>query len=196
MTTQLLALCGFAGAGKDAVADVLVNEYGYIAQAFADPLREMAAAINPILEDDGETQDGLIRYCAVVDALGYDEAKRRYPEMREFLQRLGTEAGRGVLGENVLVDAAFLHADNDLAHDDDVVFTDCRFLNEAEAVRERGGSIVLVIRPGVEATNGHVSERFAAELEDSGGYDYLLSNDGTLDDLYAKVETMLDALSS
>lgn len=182
-----VALVGYAGAGKDSVADVLCQEFGYARVAFADPLREMAAALNPWIATGGlpgRGDDGLVRYTDAISHFGYTEAKRRYSEVRTFLQRLGTEAGRKVLGSNVWVDAAVKRARLSAAP---VAFTDCRFPNEAAAVREMGGLVWRVDRPGVGPANDHASERFPAECAP----DAVVTNDGTLADLAARVRALL-----
>jgi hypothetical protein len=169
---RLVGLTGFAGAGKDEVAKFLVREHGFTRVAFADPLREMLYALNPVVL----AVDGPTRVQNIVDAIGWDSAKRAHPEIRQLLQRLGTEAGRKVLGEQVWTDLGLLRG---RCARGSVVFTDCRFENECQRVVDSGGEIWRVVRPGVAAANGHASE--------AGVPDALISrtidNSGTLTDL-------------
>ena len=151
----LVGLSGYAGSGKDAAAQVLL-EAGYERRAFADKLRAMAYELNPIIPIKGQ----MYRLGRLVDAYGWEHCKREYPEAREILQRLGTEAGRKVLGENVWVRATLndLGVDVLFATGPKVVVTDVRFPNEAAAIQRLGGKVYRVQRPGVTAINAHPSE--------------------------------------
>jgi hypothetical protein len=168
----LLGLAGFARSGKDAAAAALVAD-GWERRAFADPLKEMLYILNPLLPSGYRVQQ-------LVNAFGWDNAKVE-PEVRSLIQRLRTEAGRGVLGEDVWVRATMFA----YPRDRDVVLSDVCFENEAEAIRAAGGRVIRIVRPGVEAVNGHVSER---ALVDSGfDFDHVLVNDGTLEQLHSAI---------
>lgn len=161
---MLIGLHGFPGAGKDTVAEILA-EYGYQRIAFADKLREALEGLNPVVVIEGGRG---VRLRPLVRAHGWDTLKRRVPEVRELLQRLGTEAGRDIHGENVWANLAMAKVQSP---EDNYVFTDARFPNEFAAIRARGGVMVNVVRDGVGAVNDHVSERALP-------CDYMLRNDG------------------
>lgn len=158
---MIIGIMGARGAGKDTVADVLVEEFGYTKVAFADPLREIAAAIDPVVGVSGYAH--MIYYNDAVASLGYTEAKETYPELRRFLQRLGTEAGRQVLGEDFWVDQ-FLEKVSRLGTDK-IVATDCRFPNEVDTVRQMNGRIWTVVREGHDPNDEHASERYWREID-------------------------------
>lgn len=143
----LVGMVGYAQAGKDTFAGYL----GYQRLAFADVLKAVAYGADPIVHvENGEC----VRLRTVVDHLGWEVCKSEYPEVRRFLQLLGTEGGRDNLGPNVWVDAAFKDYNPRLP----TVFTDVRFPNEIEAIKARGGIIVRIDRVGHVPVNGHVSE--------------------------------------
>ena len=48
---MIIGLTGYARSGKDTVAKILVDNYGYKRIAFADKIRELLVEINPILEN-------------------------------------------------------------------------------------------------------------------------------------------------
>lgn len=179
---MLVGLMGYARSGKNTVANVLVRKYGFTEMAFADALREMALGINPIVDF---LPSGVYRYQNAISDYGYDEAKSQFPEVREFLQRLGTEGVRDVLGPDTWVDLVERrwHADGQ----PDLVITDVRFPNEYEMVRRNGGVLARVKRPEVQATNRHISES-ALDSHDS---DFVFWNDGTIADLENKVDVLL-----
>lgn len=191
---MIISLSGYAGSGKNAVADILIEQHGFKAYAWADTLRAAAAALNPIvaypspsLRSDVVPEP--VRYNDAIEALGYDTAKFTYPEVRQILQRLGTEVGRYILGENIWVDTTLTRINK--SGDSNVVITDTRFPNEVDAVKNYPfdeGFTARVNRPGVNALNDHPSE---TSLNDYS-FDYELNNNGTLEDLGLKVQEMLN----
>jgi hypothetical protein len=168
----IVGLAGYAGSGKNAAAEILVKA-GFRQVAFADPIRRIAETVNPVI---GVRLSRPVHYQDAVAKYGYDEAKRIYPLLRDFLQRLGTEGGRQVLGQNVWVDLTLAGVDDD----EDVVITDVRFANEALAILNRGGHVIRVTRPGVGPVNDHPSERAL-----DGMLLPEVGNDGSLEDLRA-----------
>ena len=165
---MIIGLAGYAGSGKDTVAKILVDDYGFQRRAFADKIRDMLYEINPMA--GGEPIQ--IR----VDADGWDKAKQ-HPEVRRLLQKLGV-AARNHLNSNVWVMPVL----NDLGTTHCVI-TDVRFENEAQAIISMGGELWRIERPGVGPVNNHISE---SELKDYT-FDKLIINDGTFDDLKDKV---------
>ena len=176
MVSEIIALSGFARSGKDETARVLVEKHGFIQVAFADKLREMIYALNPIVAGRGlfEDEDTLLQ--DVIDKYGWGGYKetRFGPEIRRLLQRLGTEAGRQTLWDTIWIDAAL----TGLPEDAKVVVSDARFFNEFDAVRDRGGVVWRIEREGVGPANGHASEM---EAIDYPHFDRVLFNNGTLE---------------
>lgn len=116
---------------------------------------------------------------------------------RELLQKLGTDALRDKLHPNVWVNALFADYASYSARGSDYeeeeskwIITDCRFPNEAKAVKERDGVVVRINRPGIAAINAHPSETSL----DSWGFDYVIDNDGDIEQLLAKVATLVDSV--
>ena len=180
-----LGMSGYARSGKDTVADILHTEYGFGRVALAAPLKDMMYTLNPYVPDE-RTYDW-IRYQDYVDDVGLHEAKNN-PEVRRLLQCFGTEVMRQQFGEDVWVNLAYSSKDPS----DHWVVTDCRYKNEANGIRDHGGFIVRVDRPGIEPPNLHPSE---VEILDYD-FDYHLDNSGTLEDLSTSVHTMMDELRS
>lgn len=185
MLPMIIGLSGYGRAGKDSVADVLVERHRFQRVAFADKLRECAEALNPIVdvEFDADESKVPVRYLDAKERHGYNAAKEIYPEFRGTLQRLGTEVGRNILGGNIWVDATM----NALDVERDYVITDCRFPNEAQAINRAGGLVVRVQRPGNGPANDHPSETALDDYQ----FDGVINNDGTLEDLATRVEDFL-----
>ena len=167
-----VGLTGRARTGKDTAAAALVA-VGWQRVGFADLLRDVAYAVDPTvsLGDDGHG-----RLSVVVDQIGWEQAKD-YDDVRRFLQRLGTEGVRNHLGTHVWVDAAMARATTP------TVFTDVRFPNEAQAIRDAGGIVVRLTRPTAGAVVGHSSE----QAMDTWPADATICNDGTPAELHAKM---------
>lgn len=196
---------GFVGlkqSGKDTAADYLAETYGYKKLAFADPMREMALRINPVVGiGGGDFVDEVPwrakgwgkrewRYADAVNFFGYEGAKEHFPEVRHFLQVLGTDAVRSVLGEHVWIDHLLERAEFHWAvigPDAPIAVTDVRFPNEVEALKRVGFSIVRILRPGTSTDDTHASETALAGYE----ADVTIPNDGPLEQLYAALETIV-----
>lgn len=192
---MIIALSGYGGSGKDSVADVLVEHFGFKRYAWAETLRLAAEALNPIVDVD--EYGATLRYNDVVGAVGYNVAKFQYPEVRALLQRLGTEVGRDLIHENVWVNATIGRIERECSPGDNVVITDTRFLNEANAVKDPNSSrlfedafVVRVNRPGVGPAGDHPSE---TSLDDYP-FDMIINNEGGLDDLEKIVFELYDYL--
>jgi len=174
---MIIGLTGYAQSGKDSVANILVEQYGYTRFAFADKIRELLIETNPLIRDG-------FRVESVVSAYGWDQAKILFPEIRHLLQSLGVGA-RKLLGDDIWIYQVL----KDVHPKDKIVISDVRFINEAECISARGGDMWRVKRPGVGAVNAHVSE------SDLDGYkvDKILSNGGTLEELELLVHTRMDS---
>jgi len=132
---MLIGLAGAAGAGKDTAAMHLSQERQFIAMALADPLYEMVAAMTGIAAErlaDRNVKETTIGWLGA--------------SPRRLLQTIGTEWGRGTLGDDVWVKHLFRRM-ADAGKNKNFVVTDVRFANEAKAIRERGGRIIEIVRP-------------------------------------------------
>lgn len=177
---EIIGLSGFARSGKDEAAKVLVEEFGFQQVAFADKLREFLYALNPPCgldwSDHYSRIPEFVRVQEVIDAYGWDgyKATEFGQEIREQLQRLGTEAGRQTLWDTIWIDSAFAG----LPDDAKIVVSDARFFNEFDAIIERGGYIWRVDRDGVGPANDHASELEAVNYDK---FSLFLKNNGTLE---------------
>jgi len=181
----LIGLTGFAQAGKDTLANQFVEKFGFGRKGFADNLRGMLYAINPRLPEpnwaevgDGFGHNGVVRVSDYVDAFGWEKAKRDIPEIRQLLQRLGTDGGRVHLGDNVWVESLLNSPQSPR-----LVIPDCRFPNEVKAIKDRGGVVIRVNRDGYGPINNHISEIASLGLED-----FIVNNDGS------PIDMLTDAL--
>lgn len=161
----VVAFTGQAGAGKSTAARYLVERHGYTLVKFAAPLKNMMRAI-------GLTEDEIEGSYKEVPS---DKLCGKTP--RHAMQTIGTEWGRKCIGDDFWIRLWLA----EVAKHERVVTDDCRFPNEAAAVRRAGGDIYLVGGRGGIA-GGHESERGCGEQ------DVVLVNDGPVDALYARIE--------
>lgn len=147
---MLIGLAGYAGAGKDTVGKILVDHYNFKRVAFADKVKELAERLNPWIDTNNYDHVPL----AIVLERGGWEAAKRETDVREFLQELG-QGVREVIGEDTWIDAALWNYNR---YGVDTVVTDVRYPNELDVIRENGGVVWWVDRPGVGPVNDHESE--------------------------------------
>jgi hypothetical protein len=174
---QVVGLVGYATAGKDAAAAALVQD-GWLRVAFADAVREALLELDPLVMSGHKLSELLYR-------CDFQEAKR-HGEVRRLLQRLGTEAGRNIHGQDCWVKIAERKIEATTAN---VVLTDVRFSDEAAFVRSLGGKLVYIERPGVGPVNGHVSDAGISALKTQ--CDVAIHNEGTVEELYAKIREVV-----
>lgn len=154
----LVGLIGKKRVGKDTFAAVLVEEFGFARVAFADPLKEMALTIDPLISDAPAPNAAWspMRLTPAVMMDGWERVKDDYPEARRFLQRLGD--GVRQFDPEFWSNAGMQEAACNRAEGFPVVITDVRYPNEAAAIREAGGILVRIERPGVDDGDTHASE--------------------------------------
>lgn len=178
----VLGISGYATSGKDTVAGILHDLYGYEQISFAKALRDCVAVLNPLVAGAVPGRD--VRVSEMLDTYGYEETKSRSLEYRRLLQVMGTEVGREILGADIWVDTAFSRAPEGKL----LVVSDVRFPNEFESIKARGGQVWRIERKGVTAVNAHVSETAL----DGFGFDHILFNYGSIRDLASKVMSVMD----
>jgi hypothetical protein len=180
-----IGIIGRARSGKDTAGKWLVDERGYRRVAFADALKEAALKVDPVIEVTayGEIEERLsdvLQMPPVVDwrrpfsnvdrRSPWERAKDEYPEVRRILQELGS-AMRAV-DPDIWIRPVLAKAIEANDAGVPVVVTD-------------GFYLVHINRPDVPQLD-HESER------DLGPEDarYLVQNDGSLYDLYARMEVV------
>ena len=185
MNYPLIGLSGLKRSGKDTVASILENNYGFSRLAFADKLREALLMLNPFIVDTDAHMYSPLQN--LVDTWGWEGLKTThwYPEIRRLLQRGGTEMGRNTISPEVWVSPimqqyALLNQENVR-----VVISDVRFSNEAAAIKHHGGIVIEVRRDRTESPDTHSSEIIDFDP------DLVLDNNSTLEDLESKVDWIM-----
>lgn len=194
---MIIGINGYAGSGKDTVGEIIKQlqpTERWRIKKFAGKLKEVASiilGIPTLMFEDQEFK------------------KKTLPQMwsdhgipmtvRDFLQKLGTDGLREGLHPNTWVNALMMDYKEqvvNIMNDEGYqledrypnwIITDCRFPNEATAIKNQGGVIVRVNRPGIHAINAHPSEISL----DHWHFDYVIDNDGGITELKHQVIDIL-----
>lgn len=156
-----------ARSGKDTCAEYVMNQYGGKVVKFADSLYELMYKIQ--------------EHC------GFSKEKDSH-----LLQQIGTNYARAK-DEDVWVKKTVAKIES-FDQSENLYVTDARFPNEIEALRKLG-FIVCKVNRSVEARGdigrdpNHPSE---IALDGYNDWDFVIENDGSLEDLYRKVDSILN----
>ena len=195
----LIAFTGAARAGKDSVADRLVERHGFTKISFAAPLKQALRATDPILGFHPYKPGELVRLSEALANESEDVIKQTFPEYRRLLEKLGTEGIRA-LDDGFWVRAAL----EQVVGDGRFVFPDARFQNEVDAVKAESRDLFgrklrgelseawHVVRPSLVGPVGELHA--SAALHGNLGEDREVINDSTLDDLYSIVDAIVEEL--
>lgn len=179
--TRLIALLGGAGTGKSTVAEYLVEHYGATRYSFADLLKQIAMRTLLFTREQ----------CYGTQEQKETEDPRYGFTPRWFLQRLGTEGVRDVLGQDFWIRATLARIAAEAPAV--AVIDDCRFINEARAIRDAGGHVWRLVAPGggiTTADAAHASEAEIGRAHDPGRDDTIAPGRRGLDELYACVRAL------
>lgn len=185
---MIIGLTGYARSGKDEVAKILVEKYGYKRIAFADKIRELLYEMDPPIPMGYGLEAHTVGLQNYVDVYGWEGGKQN-PTVRSMLQNLGVGA-RKVFNDSFWIHQAF--GFGTIMRHENIVVTDVRFTNEADTIAGTlEGQIWRVTRPGITAVNNHISEHDLYNYKANE----TLDNEGTLEDLKIKVQKLMDTLN-
>jgi hypothetical protein len=186
---MIIGLTGKRLAGKDTVANYLVEQKGFHHIFFSKKMKEAVAALFQIpveyVDDWKDNRGGSLDRVEVhIDIGGI--IKYTYGWV-EFLQRFGTEMGREVLDEDLWVDLAFGPGSLEF-FTEDYVIKDVRFENEAQRILDYGGKIIEIRRDMIDEENdSHISENGLPNHM----VEYIIANTSTIESLYQDVDAIL-----
>ena len=201
---MIIGISGRMGSGKNTVGDIiekicLTNEGPLFEQrSFAGKLKQIASLLTGIHVKKFENQE----------FKKLDMNPEWGMTYREFLQKLGTEAMRDGLHTNVWVNALFADYKRalDLVKSEDTkydlkveevgeypnwIITDMRFPNEMEAVKERGGITIRVVRQDMHSLEAMIPAHASETALDDVEFDYEIINDAGIPELIEKVREIL-----
>ncbi len=209
---MIISITAQKQSGKTTFLEYLCQEYGFTKLSHAKPLKDACCLLFNI--DDPYTDEGKNTEISIPNKINYQKLLRAseiicgqpsprlfldkiYPHfanrtmtVREILQEMGTDVCRNIFGEDVWLDILNRSID---AVDGPVVIDDCRFLNESKNLRSRGAVMIGLQRPPLDLSDLHQSEIEMIENWDTM-VDTTIVNSGSLENLYAMVEDVIESL--
>lgn len=191
----------FSKTNGDIIADMELDWYcakksKFQIKKFAGKLKQVASLITGVPVEMWEDQD-------------FKQGRMPYGwgmTYREFLQKLGTEAMREGLHEDVWVNALFAdykpttQIENAYYKSAGIrvfedyplwIITDMRFPNEMKAVELRKGITIRVVRPDMNSLQSMIPAHASETALDDCEFDYHIDNSGTIEDLIENVREIL-----
>jgi len=192
----ILGVCGTAFSGKDTFAKMLAEELNklqhpaYVLIAYANEMKlriqkDFDLSYDQLWGDKKEIND--LRYAK--RGQGYSSNPGDYWTPREIMQAYG-EFYRSIDYDFWVKNLFRVIEDKEYTN---VIITDVRHINEADAVKEHGGFLIKIIRENKMTPHGanHISE---TALNDYKGYDFTIINNFSLDELKISTQGLVTFL--
>lgn len=195
---MIIGITGKIGSGKDTVATIvkeLYPEMEWQIKGFADKLRQVASLLTGIPAEDMKGQE-----------VKAQEVWEFNMTLRQLLQRLGTNAIRNNLHPNAWVNALMVDYIRIEKTGNDPVFgeyqalkedvwpnwlvTDTRFPNELNAITDKGGICIRIVR----LDNPYPSSNHISETALDGVELLTIINDGNINQLRNRVKEVFDPI--
>lgn len=204
---MILGVCGLIGSGKDTIADYLVNFHEFKRDSFASSLKDAVAAVfgwdREMLE--GRTKQSR-EWRERVDPWWSKRLDMPNLTPRWILQYWGTDVCRKGFNDAIWIASLENKLQNTT---DNVVISDCRFVNEVAAIKNAGGKVVWVKRgplpmwyetalmanQGAEIQKKQMLELgiHASEWSWIGtDFDAVIDNNQGIEDLYKSIELLIN----
>ena len=168
---MIIGLVSRAHGGKDTVGDHLVKNHGFKRVAFADKLKEHLIKHFGFTEEDvNVTKDEFYRKCA---------------------QGLG-ECVRSEVDKDYWIHAALDSIDDE----DNIVFTDVRYLNEAKTIKYLGGFLIRIVRPGSKDSISHGKDHVSETEQSNIEVDRIICNVSTIESLCHMADYAVESLNN
>lgn len=179
---MIIGLVGVKGCGKSTVSEYLRTKHEFTEASFAKPLKEICSILSGISINilDPQTEYERKARETIKDSVWGMTG-------RQWLQKIGTELFRDNFDSDIWLKLLERQLNNIT---NAVVISDCRFENEYQLIKSKGGIIWVIDRPGLESDDNHASETSWKSFIDYTK-DIVIKNNGTLDDLYENIDRAL-----
>jgi len=209
---MIIGISGLIGSGKDTIADYLQNIHQFRRESFANSLKDAVAMVFGWPRDmlEGRTRESR-EWREQVDPWWAERLSMPELTPRWVLQYWGTEVCRKAFHDDIWIASL----ENKLRNSkDDIVISDCRFPNEIKSIKDAGGIVIRVKRgpepdwyrdaadmnAGDKCINWMLAktrmEKLGIHASETAWvgtkFDYVFSNDSSIDDLYAQVKTLIN----
>ena len=169
---KIFILSGKARSGKNVVASLIKNHYEVLGKkcvviSFAKYLKDYAKEI-----------------------LGWDGDESTKP--RDFLQQIGVELIKNKISANMLINRVREDIEVYSYFYDVIIVSDARFIDEIEVVSDR--IVIKVVGNSSDLTIEQASHITEHGLDLYDKYDYVINNNGSIEDLKNDVEKVLEVI--
>jgi dephospho-CoA kinase len=190
---SLIAICGFQGSGKDTLANILIEKYGYTKVSFGGILKDI---VSIIFNWDRDLLEGITiksrEWRETVD--DWWATRLDIPNLtpRYILQHIGTDILRNKFHPDIWVAAL----ERKLYNKSGIVITDCRFTNEIAMVKKLDGKLIHIYKGIIPSWFGKEDE-FPKDIHCSeviwtkSIFDKTIENNGSINDLNIKISKYL-----
>ena len=218
---KIIGITGKKRSGKDTSGEHLIKNFGFTRYSFADPLKKGCMEMFGFNADQmwGDTKEVIderwgVTPREVLQIMGTNLLQFDIHNHTDNLKHIGREIwvhrfklwveeqkNAYAISKHQWSDRVYATTLKGISYEDavklnpmpeplNIVITDVRFKHEVKAIREMGGQMWKVHRPSLVSEDTHLSETEIDNLE----YDILITNDGSISDLYKKVEENLNGV--
>jgi len=184
---MIIGLSGKIGSGKSTVAEIF-KEHEFYLDSFAYSVKDVSSSIFGF---DRIRLEGITKE----DREWRERPDEKYSDLlgksfspRDSLILIGTTLGRNQIHSDIWVETVFNRYN--LSKNKNLLITDVRFPNEYDSIKKRGGILIRINRQNLCEIN-HESETAL----DFHFFDYVIENNGTLEELIEKIKNILNTIS-
>lgn len=184
---KLIGVLGRKRSGKDTISDYMCKTYNFQKMSLAQPLKDCCKILFNFSDEQlyGDMKE-------TIDPMWHTSP-------RKALQYLGTSVFRNDINKllpgindnfwinSVIAKYLKLCQSADNSDNVKVIISDVRFQNEIDEIHKKNGIIIKISRPSLENIDDHESEK---NIDIMDG-DYNIINDGSLEELYTKVDSIV-----
>lgn len=174
---MIIGITGLKFSGKTTATDKLAKMLSYDVRSFATKLKEMICLFTGCSMEDLDSYS--FKENEIVPEYLWPYCSNDKHTYRSLLQGFGDMMRDK--NPNIFIDSVLYDNPTNL------IISDCRFLNEAKAIKDRGGIIVRVVRDNVEQ-DYHKSETEIKEIEP----DYIVYNNRSLKHLHDSLAQLVE----
>lgn len=210
---MIISLSGTIGSGKNTVASYLIEKHNFLEESFAKPLKDSLCSIFLWDRDMLEGKNQKLRNLREeTDEWWEEKLSIKNFSPRRAMTLIGTDIFRKFLNEDIWIFS--LEKRLEKIKDKNIVITDCRFTNEANFLKSINAKLILIEKNDsrkklkeivkeakkgnikavkiLESKNIHISEWDLIDYD----FDYVLENNGTIEDLFKKIDFLIEELKN
>jgi len=198
---MIIAICGFQGAGKDTLADILVKKHNFTKLAFGSAVKDV---VSSLFQWDREMLEGITKESReqreTIDEWWSDILKIDNFTPRKAMQLIGTDLFRHKFNSDIWVYIVEKKIIELIKEKKNIVVCDCRFPNELEMLKKYDVKLIHIYRQipiwfndyknGIEVEEMekiHISEKYWMRFT----FHYEINNNETIELLENKIDMII-----